>query len=377
MQVCRPSKKATRPARELPESIRKVLENTVLVASGAAVLSLVYILFVILSGKLAASIIGGTDLNQMSRALGIAKSVFLWGIGVIFIAAMIRHYRSESIGFLAMLGGAICWLILPIVVRSRVDVSTSPQLLQLGQSLISSFQSAGGALIILGILRVAIGRIIVLASPAQVAAGLSISAPEAAAIAAERAAERPSLMRRCWELHFCRSSLRSSCPRFLEGVSCWKRRSGCYCDEGLATRLLNGVGANSRAKVAAELDAAHRRSRNRASKQKKRQAPCGECPLYLEHQKHKYRVVSWFAYPAAAATTGITVGYIRNGYRWIEFEVGNFLAQFQLLPKPLTETVFEQASWLSAENGAVLLMGVLLVGVYLQVTELAIFRAKL
>jgi len=313
----------------------------------------------------------------MSNALGIAKSIFLWGIWVIVIAAMIRHYRSESIAFLTMLIGASCWLILPIVVRSRVDASTSPQLLQLGQSLISSFQSAGGALIILGILRLAVGRIIVLASPVRAAAGFSISAPEVAAIAAERAVERPSLMRQCWELHFCRSSLRASCPRFLEGVSCWKRGSGCYCDEGLATRLLNGVGTNSRAKVAEELEAAHRRSRGRAGRQKKRRSPCGECPLYLEHQKYKYRVISWFAYPAAAATTGLTVGLIRNGYRWIEFELGNFLAQFQLLPKSLTETVFEQASWLSAENGAVLLIGVLLVGVLLQITELAIFRAKL
>jgi len=39
--------------------------------------------------------------------------------------------------------------------------------------------------------------------------------------------------------------------------------------------------------------------------------------------------------------------------------------------------VLFRSAWLSAENAAVLLIGVLLVGVLLQLTELVIFRVKL
>jgi hypothetical protein len=184
-------------------------------------------------------------------------------------------------------------------------------------------------------------------------------------------------MRRCWELHFCRTSLRANCPRFLESATCWRKRSGCYCDQGLATQLLTGVGANARAKVAEELEVAQRRARVRSQRQQKQQARCGECPLYLEHQKYKYRVLSWFAYPAAAGLIGLTIGFIRNGYHWVEVELGSVLTQFQILPHPLTDKPIEQAAWLSAENAAILMIGVLLVGVILQLTELAIFRLKL
>jgi hypothetical protein len=365
------------PGRRLPQSVQKLLEHVLLVAAVGAILSLAYLLFVILSGGLAYSIVAGSALEQVSRNLSLAKGVFLWCLWIVMLAAMIRHYKSESTGLVAMSAGAGCWAILPLIIRSRVESTSAQELLQLGQSLVTAFQTSGGAMLVLGFLRFALGRVILLASPTRAAARFISYSPEAGAIAAERALERPSLMRKCYELHFCRTGLRTNCPRFLEGVSCWKKKSGCYCDQGLATRLLTGVGANARAAMAQELQAAQRRSRAQAKRQRKQKAPCGECPVYLEHQKHKYRVVSWFAYPAAAAIIGATVTLIREGYEQVQYRLGDFLSQFRLLPHPLTDHPLEQVAWLSAENAAVLLIGVLLVGVLLQLTELVIFRVKL
>ncbi len=376
----RPRKEEARLAKSavrLPESAKKPLEHVVLLASIGAAISLMIILFIVLSGYLAAPIVRGTALDTVTRNVNLAKNAFLWCLWIGVVAAIIRHHRTESVGWIVVLAGGACWAALPLVIRSKTDAATAQELMELGQSLISSFQTSGGGLIVLGFLRVAVGRIIVLASPARAAARFTASSPEAAAIAAERAAERPSLMRRCWELHFCRTGLRANCPRFLEGASCWKKHSGCYCDQGLATRLLTGVGANARAKVAEELEVAQRRARSHARRQQKQKSRCGECPVYLEHQKHKYRVVSWFAYPAAAGMIGVAVGLIHSGYRWVEVELGSVLAQFQILPHALNERPLDQAAWLSAENAAVLLIGVLLVGAILQLTELAIFRLKL
>jgi len=369
--------KEARPVRFLPEFVRRPLEHVVLVAAVGVILSLVYLMFIVLSGGLAAPIVRGTALDEVSRNVNLAKTAFLWSLWIVVMAAMVRHYRTESTGWVTMLVGIGCWALLPMVVRSRTESTTAQELMQLGQSLITSFQTAGGALIVIGFLRVALGRVIVLASPTQAAMRFSSYSPEAAAIEAERAMERPSLMRQCWELHFCRSSLRSGCPRFVERVSCWKKNSGCYCDQGLATRLLSGVGANARAKVAEELEVAQRRAQTQRKKKKREKAPCGECPLYLEHQKHKYRVLSWLSYPAAAGIIGFSVGSIQNGYRWVELELGSLLSNLQILPRALSDQPLEQVAWLSAENASVVLIGVLLVGIILQVTEVAIFRLKL
>ncbi len=366
--------KPGKPGRQLPEPVRRVLEHVVLAASIGVLLSLVYLLFIILSGGLAAPLIAGTALVQVTKSVGLAKALFLWCLWVLVLSAMIRHYRAELPGFIAMGVGVGCWAILPLVVRSRVDPTSAQPLMELGQSLVVSFQSAGGAMIVLGIMRIVVGRIILLASPSHGASKLSGLSAEATAIAAERATERPSLLRRCYELHFCRTSLRANCPRFLEGTSCWRRKSGCYCDQGLATSLLSGIGADTRAKAAEELEAAQRRTRARRQQKK---VPCGECPLYLEHQKHKYRVLSWFTYPLAAVIVGANVGRIQAGYQWVEWRLGDFLAGFQVLPRPLTDTPFDPAAWLSAQNASVLLIGVMLVGLLLSLTEMAIFKLKL
>ncbi len=377
MQARKRDIKAGKPGKtgkQLPEPVRRVLEQVVLAASIGVLLSLIYLLFIILSGGLAAPLIAGTALTQVTKSVGLAKALFLWCLWVLVLSAMIRHYRAELPGYLAMGVGVGCWAILPLVIRSRIDPTSAKPLMELGQSLVISLQTAGGAMIVLGIMRIVVGRIILLASPSHAAAKISGLPAEAAAIAAERAAEKPSLMRRCYELHFCRTSLRSNCPRFLEGTSCWKRKSGCYCDQGLATRLLSGIGADNRAKAAEELEAAQRRARARRQQKK---VPCGECPLYLEHQKHKYRVLSWLSYPAAAAIIGANVSRIQAGYQWVEWRLGDFLAQFQVLPRSLSDAPFEPAAWLSAQNASVLLIGVLMVGIILSLTEMAIFKFKL
>jgi hypothetical protein len=356
--------------------VKKPLEYVVMVASVGVVLSLAYILFVTLSNGLAAPLIAGSALEQVTRNLGLARDVLLWGLWIALLASMIRHYQTEGMGWIAVLAGAACWGLLPLVISSRVNIATAEPLMKLGQSLISSFQSAGGALIVLGFMRLAVGRIMVLASAGQAATRLSPSSAQAAARAAERAAEHPSLMRRCWELHFCRSSLRSNCPRFLGGVACWRKKSGCYCDQGLATELLSGMGTNARAKMAEELQSAQRRARARALRQK-REAPCRECPVYLEHQKYKYRALSWAAYPLAAAIAGFGASAIIGGYHWVESRLGSVLDKLQVLPHSLTQAPLDQAAWLSAPNVTVVIVGILLVGIILQLTETAIFRLKL
>jgi hypothetical protein len=375
VQTQRREVKTSHGKQRVPEFVPKLLERLAVIAGLGCILSLVYLLFVIMSGGLAAPLIAGTALDQLTRNVTLAAQVFLWCLWIVVVVVNLRRPRQDAMGLVTMLVGLVLWMLLPLLIRARTGYTSAQALVQLAQGLITSFQTSGGAMIVLGFLRFAVGRVILLASPARTAARFTSGGGELAA--AERALERPSLMRKCFELHFCQSSLRTNCPRFQEGVSCWKKKSGCYCDQGLATRLLTGMGANSRATMAEELHAAQRRTVGQGAKKAKKRAPCGECPIYLEHQKHKYRVISWLAYPAAALLIGGTIAIIRNGYQWIDYKMSTWLNQFQLLPHELTDKPIEMAPWISAENVAIGVIAVLVVGLVLQLTELAIFRLKL
>ncbi|UCC69607.1 MAG: hypothetical protein JSV79_06835 [Armatimonadota bacterium] len=369
---------APKPRGRLPQSLTDALSYLGLLSAVGAVLSLAFLLFIVLSGYLDYPVIGGSSLERMERNINLARAVFLWCLWIVVITGLVRQYQSDASGVAVILAGIACWGLLPLAVRSGISEQSADPLLALGLSLIESFQTTGSILIVVGLLRVVIGRVVLLASPPRIA-GIPATGAAAAEIAARRAAQRPSPLRRCWELQFCRGSLRTNCPRFLEGVSCWKKRSGCYCDQNLATGLLSGVGAQARVELAEELETAQRRtqrltrSRQSAKKEKRPRPPCGECPLYLEHQSHKYRVVSWLCYPAAAAVIGLAWVPIHSAYDFIYRKFGWLGVS---IDRTGQGNVYYLPEWLSFENAMVVVIGIAVLGLILQVTEVLIFRFK-
>ncbi len=197
---------------------------------------------------------------------------------------------------------------------------------------------------------------------------------------------RGSIMRKCWELHFCRGSVRTTCPRYLESVSCWKRRSGCYCDHDLAGRLMASVGGNASVKmqVAEELEGQQRKAQQLQERLQRQQSRakslarkiCRECPIYLEHQKFKYRAISWLAYPVTAMIIALSVGSIKNGYSWADEKAADFLRDYSFIPQHLMDRTVAGIPGLSAENFAVGIAAVLLLAVLLQLVEKAVYDWK-
>jgi len=385
MTSVRPGASRQRSRKQLPAGWMRALDNVLILAGVGLVLSLSFLIIVLVTGQLSVPLIAGSAVDVIKRNVGMGHRIFTVALWIVALGAIVRRYSVDSVGYLVGLGGLACWLLLPMLVKSEVPDTAAPELQELAQALINSFQRNGGALLAVGFLRVVVGRIIVLAYRPQGA--LVSRLPSAAAIAEtaeERTKARPSLMRKCWELHYCRGSLRVTCPRFREGISCWKKRSGCYCDQDLATRLLSTITAKARVQVAEELEAGQRRAQTyqralaqqRQRARRKAAAPCRECPLYLDHQQYKYRTLSWFAYPVAAGIIGLLIPRIHNAYQWVEVEVGGALARMQILPHGLTDAPLEHAAWLSAENAIIFMLGVLMVAVILQLTELAVFHFK-
>ena len=364
-----------------------LLDQGIWLFAVAAVLSLTYLMFILMSGGLAAQLIAGSALDAVRRNVDIARQVFLWALWLGILAVCIRHYRAEATGYMTLAIGALLWLGFPVLVRSKVPGTSARDLVDLATSMIESFQTSGGALMVLGILRAVIGRVI-LVSTAPRSGAITRNARFASAMAQiseEPIGGRASLMRKCWELHFCRGSLRVHCPRYLDQRACWKARSGCYCDQGLATRLLDTVGSKVKVQVAEEMQSVQSHARQAAkrpgtppTKQKARRRPkppCGGCPIYLEHQKFKYRVLSWLAYPAAAAVVGMVLTPIRDGYQYLDQYLGSVLAG-AVAAVPYAQPI-QEAQWMSAENAAIILVGVMNAATILQLTEAAVFRFKL
>ena len=95
------------------------------------------------------------------------------------------------------------------------------------------------------------------------------------------------------EAAVCREVIRKQCPAYLAKKRCWKFGRGCYCDEEMISRIIRGE----------SLDVI--KAPTRMSREGK--PPCGRCYIYIEHQSHKFRMLSPLALPATLA--GIFFGW--------------------------------------------------------------------
>ena len=77
----------------------------------------------------------------------------------------------------------------------------------------------------------------------------------------------------------------------MERKSCWKRKSGCHCDVDLLGAAL-GLDA-----VEKGLRSANRITRQALQDASGRKIACGECRIFIEHQRRKFRLLSAFALP--------------------------------------------------------------------------------
>lgn len=155
-------------------------------------------------------------------------------------------------------------------------------------------------------------------------------------------AMKRSFVPKCWELSRCRPHVRMTCPNYVERFTCWKRRSGCFCDTNLANYLVSMSGKGE-AQEAVDMQNMANRAANRrdvfkhkeGTKRtwKEQQQFCFECPLYLEHQDYKYKNLSWISFPITiclmlAASPLFSIAY-QYGINFVQeqlksMKLGNF-----------------------------------------------------
>jgi len=151
------------------------------------------------------------------------------------------------------------------------------------------------------------------------------------------ATEKPGAFPKCWQMSRCRPGVRDSCPNFNDRMTCWRRRSGCFCDRNLANYLVSvsdrrDVGEiDNVTRSAANMDKAGKGAiRGHMMGAAKRpwlqqRRLCHECPLFLEHQEYKYRYWHWISFPL----TGVVVALIYSlGFHEVYNSIADILDKF-------------------------------------------------
>jgi hypothetical protein len=117
----------------------------------------------------------------------------------------------------------------------------------------------------------------------------------------------------CWKLPYCHEAVREACPAFKSRKSCWRYGAGCNCDPSMIERLIrsgaleSGKGGSKASSKEKTTHAAYVRSDLQADapvKAAERTIPCSKCPIYLDHQRQKFKIVN----PIAVIATVVGMG---------------------------------------------------------------------
>lgn len=138
---------------------------------------------------------------------------------------------------------------------------------------------------------------------------------------------KPSVFSRCWQLPYCRESVRKACPAFVARKTCWKFKRGCYCDEEMIAMIVRGessLGSGAAAKRAGSANA----KANAGAPKKKRKPPCGKCFIYLEHQNLKHRAVGPFILPAVLGIMYVLKDYLGVVYSTLAGLLNSMVSKF-------------------------------------------------
>ncbi|MHB9022835.1 MAG: hypothetical protein ACYC7E_01485 [Armatimonadota bacterium] len=151
-----------------------------------------------------------------------------------------------------------------------------------------------------------------------------------------------SLIPRCWQMSRCRPAVRMTCPNYLDRHTCWKRRSGCFCDRELANYLVGSVdrkeaqevvdmqvaaGSQKSADIRGHLASATKRP------WKLQRTLCYSCPLFIEHQEYKYKHLGWTSIPLSVGIIAALYTPYHIGYQFLAAHIDSMVDKMIALGK--------------------------------------------
>jgi hypothetical protein len=281
-----------------------VLANAAKGSGVLMVLSLAYLMFGLFSGQLVG--VENKTAAEQAQAYNAARlvlSVFQFSALVFFLSILLLAWESQDAAMIHVVGAVVCYFVLPLLmVTSGLNTGNIYQLLNRG------FTVTGLIVGVMAIVRYTVALIEYFIALLRGEAKLPLGAKGEIGIAdkapvRERLSHKPSVFSPCWELPFCRETIRKICPAYLARKKCWKFGKGCYCDQEMITRIITGeVGVNTASARAFARETITTDLGLDTAKRSK--PPCGKCYIYLYHQQLKHKLVSPLILPV---TIGLVV----------------------------------------------------------------------
>ncbi|MCS6859602.1 MAG: hypothetical protein NZT92_04690 [Abditibacteriales bacterium] len=268
------------------------------------VLSLAYLMFGLFSGQLVRIEPTAAAQAQAFNAARIVLSAFQYSAIVFFLSILLLAWESKDAAMVHVVGAVVCYFVLPYFVLPFAGLTAGP----IYRLLNNGFMVTGLLVGVMAIVRYTVALveyfIALLRGEAKLPLGVrgEVGVADHAPVR-ERLSHKPSVFSPCWELPFCRETIRKICPAYLARKKCWKFGKGCYCDQEMITRIITGeVGAHTASARAFARETITTDLGLDTAKRSK--PPCGKCYIYLYHQQLKHRLLSPLLLPA---TIGLVV----------------------------------------------------------------------
>jgi len=263
---------------------------------GIAAVAFVFLLVVVLGGHVgAAAKSGGQKWAYLTQSVELATQTFVIAAIVAVASLVVRFPRTESLGQVLSLVGAGLYFGVPVLFGWTVEAKGLSGNAVFA-SIVRAIRSAGGIALLPGltlVLRDAILRIWTGMSVKRVLERRWGDEDEQ-----RKKKRKPKVLASCWDMFFCRDFVRKVCPAWEARKSCWRIKTGCYCDERTILKAMTAGGKdNTYAQGIIQSLELDKPADSRLTSKLKRDR-CRRCLIYSEHQRQKYRLLSPMAFPA-------------------------------------------------------------------------------
>lgn len=110
---------------------------------------------------------------------------------------------------------------------------------------------------------------------------------------------------------------------------------------------------------------------------------CRDCPVYNEHQHHKYRAFYWIAYPITAGLIALLLPLITRAYHWLDVTVAAMLSSLSMLPRsedtlrPFMHPFMTSVYTFNGEYIFIASAALVIAAYLLDLVDYAVFQAKI
>lgn len=190
----------------------------------------------------------------------------------------------------------------------------------------------------------------------------------------------------CWGLPYCHDAVREHCPAYKARKSCWRFGYGCNCDPSLIERLIRSgaletgkttASHGSKQRVAQEAYVRSDLQADGAIRASERTIPCTKCPIYLDHQRQKFKIVNPIAIVAALIAMALAYKPLLAIYTLVVKTTAALASRLTFGPNRDAGQWFEYLNTSAVQVFFFIIVGLLALAYVLKFVEWIIFVKKL